>query len=281
MNDDCITCFSYFEQQDSKIWADSGFTWDGTVYTWISGVLQESAKRVLAGNQQGYIFCIDPDCARNAPVMQVTDIDVVGGTDTQLTIMSHSLQDDDYIYLENGLETGFIPLSITGAIYQVKIIDANTVSLGYVPFYSTYLGGASATRVSNINIKSKQWNPYIEGGRDVAIGKIDFCVQKTSYGQVSIDYAPSSSTISLLDDAISSGTLLGIGNILETSAYQHVALEQTQDRIWHSLYLQGQGECIQITIFMSDDQMVDPNISLSDFQLEGILLYCSPTGRLQ
>jgi hypothetical protein len=218
---------------------------------------------------------------RNAPSLQITDI-TVSGTDTQLVIVNHSLQPGSYIYIENGLQEDLSPLPLSSTIYQVGlIIDANTVSIGTVALPHAYAGGATAARVSNILIKSKQWNPYIEKGRDVSIAKIDFGVQKTNNGQVYVDYSPSSSNISMVTGATGSSTILGNSNILETTAYQYVPLEKTQDRLWHTIYFQGQGECIQITISMNQGQILDPTIAFSDFQLEGIILYTNPTGRLQ
>lgn len=281
LNDDCITAFGYFEQQGDRTWADSTFTWEENEYTWGSGIIEASARRIVMGNQQGYILYLDTEMPRNAPSLQITDITIVG-PQTYLTIPSHSLQPGDYIYLENGYETGPVTLTLSGTIYQVYlVVDANTVSIGQVDFTSTYLGGATAARVSNIYIKSKQWNPYIDKGLNVSVAKIDFGVAKTDNGEVYIDYYTSSSNIPLVTNAIASDTILGQGNILETHAYHYVARETTQDRLWHTIYLQSQGECVQIVISMNTAQLTDPYISFSDFQLEGIMLYTNPTGRLQ
>lgn len=281
LNDDCVTAFGYFEQQDDKIWSTSTFTWEENEYTWGSGIIDSQARRIVMGNQQGYILYLDTEMPRNAPGLQITDIIVVGAA-TTLVIPNHSLQPGDYIYIEAGWQTGPDPLALSYTIYTIdQVIDADTVSIGQVALPQTYLGGATAARVSNILIKSKQWNPYIEKGQDVSIAKIDFGVQKTDAGQVYVDYYSSSSNIQLVADATGSNTILGVGNILETTPYQYVQREQTQDRLWHTIYLQSQGECIQILITMNQAQMYDPTITFSDFQLEGIMLYTNPTGRLQ
>jgi hypothetical protein len=281
INDDSITCFGYFEQQDDQTWATSTFTWGESSQTWGSGIIDAQARRIIFGNQQGYILYVTPDNPRNAPSLQITDI-VAIGTDTQLTIPNHSLQPGEYIYIENGLQVGPATLALSSTIYQVGlIIDANTVSIGTVTLPAKYLGGATAARVSNMLIESKQWNPYISKAQDVSIGKIDFGVQKTDNGQVYVDYSPSASNISMITDSTGSSAILGNNNILETTAYPDIPLEVTQERLWHTIYFQGQGECIQIKITMNPAQITDPKIAFSDFQLEGILLYTNPTGRLQ
>jgi hypothetical protein len=277
-NDDCITFFDYFEQQLDRTWNSTTDTWQAANYSWTSGVVQSQFRQIIAGNQQGYVFVVDSTMSRNAPVMQVTNIATVGG-ETRLTIIDHTLIVGDYVYIENSQGAA---LAGTG-IYQVlSVIDANTVVIN-TDFVGIYTGGASATRVSNIQISSKQWNPYIDKGRNVYVGKIVFGVQSTTWGQVTIDMYPSDTYVSLLDDALSSGALLGTG-VLETSPYPPTLapLEVLQERLWHPVYFQAEGETIQLYVYMSDAQMVRPEVSLADFQLEGLVLYTLPTSmRLQ
>jgi hypothetical protein len=43
------------------------------------------------------------------------------------------------------------------------------------------------------------------------------------------------------------------------------------------VYLQADGETVQLNMYLSDDQMVDSDISECDFQMEGIILFTQPT----
>jgi len=281
LNDDCITTFGYFEQQDDLIWSEANFDWETTDYTWLSGITQADYRQVIAGNQQGFIFIIGADINRNAPVMQITDA-IYAADLTTLTIENHTLNDGSYIYIENGFSDGGVDFELSGNIYPISVVDANHVSIGDVPLTLDYLGGSTATRVSEILIKSKQWNPYIDKALNVQINKIDFCVARTDYGEVTIDYSPSSSNISMVNDSQASGAIIG-NNVLETSPYNPTIypLESSQDRLWHPIYLQGVGECIQLFIHLSEDQIKDPNVMKSDFQLEGMILYTKPSDRLE
>ena len=97
-----------------------------------------------------------------------------------------------------------------------------------------------------------------------------------------VDSFPSSSELSTLDTAVP-GTLVCTG-ILETGPYpaQFAPLEQYQELLWHPLYLQIEGENIQIRMYMNDEQMRNPNISLADFELQGLILHTQSTSnRLQ
>jgi len=288
-NDDCITTFGYFEQGSSITWANSvNQTWAQSNNTWNSGLLQAQARRVVAGNQQGFTFIILPDLSRNAPVMQLSNV-TLSGTTLTLLIIDHNLQasnapdNGDYICIENCAGS----VNLNGLIFPINaILDKDRVQV-IVPTGFTlggaYRGRGTITRVSNIKIKSKQWNPYDKDGQNVYLAKIDFAVVKTEFGEIVVDYFPSASQTSMLRAGAATTSIMGTG-VLETKPYP-VALypfEQEQDRLWHSVYFQTSGECIQIYMYMNDAEMRTPNITWSDFELDAMVLYTQRTSaRLQ
>lgn len=294
-NQDSITAFGYYQNQSNITWATSTETWQEAIQTWGSGILQARFRQVLAGNQQGFLFVIEPDESRNAASLSITNMTVVGNTIT-ITSINHNLQAvasptvGDYIAIENvqGLT------NVNDVIYATySVIDANTFTVlntdPSVVIIGTYLGGGTIARVSNINILTKQYNFYVDKGRNTYIAKVDFLVDKTTNGQVTVDSFPSYSTISLLDDGQATGALLG-SSILETSPYALVPLESAQEQLWHPVYLQAEGEGIQLRIYMNDDALAIPDdtqirnsdIAWSDFELNAITFYAMPTAsRLQ
>ncbi len=73
--------------------------------------------------------------------------------------------------------------------------------------------------------------------------------------------SPSSSSRDLRQDGIDTRAILGT-SVLETSPYPTVTMENSQSRLWHSLYPQAEGECIQLRFYLSDEQMKDTEITL-------------------
>lgn len=280
INDDSITAFGYFEQQSDTTWASSApLTWEQANMTWASGIIEAQFRQVIAGNQEGYVFIINPDVSRNASVLQITNM-VVSGTGVNLTIIDHNLSDGDFIVIENAQG---ITGDINNFIFPVfQVISTDVIQINPASFTGTYTGGGVVGRVSVIDILTKQYNPYVDKGRDVYIQKIDFGVEATEAGQVTVDYFPSATELSMLEAGGSLGTnmLMGTG-VLETSPYATIPLEAEQTRLWHPVYLQTQGECIQMRIYLSSPQATTPSIAFSDFQLDGMILYCQPTGRLE
>lgn len=282
-NDDCITAFGYFEQQQDITWAMATFTWEETEFTWISGVEEAQSRQIVAGNQEGFTFLINSSLGRNAAVMQITNITIVAGH-TILTIINHTLSANlpDFILIENAVAT------LDGKIFKIQSLPAgnplNTVDIGVTTFVGgTYNGGGVVTRVSNINFKSKQWNPYSNKDQNVYLSRIDFGVFKTAAGEITVDYSPSSTNLSMINEGIDTGTIMG-NNILETHPYDPALypLEQVQQRLWHPVFFQSEGNCIQLAVTFSVTQITNPDIAFSDFEIEGMVLHCmSVSTRLQ
>ena len=129
---------------------------------------------------------------------------------------------------------------------------------------------------------TKQYNFYMQQGRNAYISKVDFNVDTTAYGQLMVDILVGSSRDTINDSH--TGALIGT-YILETNPYvmlPYNEYEALQDRVWHPMYLQGDGECIQLRMYMSDSQMRNPLISESAFELNAMTFYATPTSsRLQ
>lgn len=286
--EDCITAFGYFEQQDSMTWASSApITWAEAGFIWDSGTTEAQFRQVIAGNMQGYIFIVAPDEYRNQPVMQITNMTYDSTNHViDLTIYDHTLVSGEYITIQYAQGVVLKDSLGLGTIYQViDVPDANTVTVGPVipaEFSGVYTGGGVSARVSNIEIISKQFNPYGDHGSNFTIGKIDFNVDKTESGQVLVDYRTSFAAQSMVEQGLINGSLLG-NNVLETSPYPEdlAPNEQIQDQLWHTIYMQSQGETVQFNIYMTHDQMMTDVIAFSDIEINAIILYTNRTGRLQ
>lgn len=283
-NDDCITCWGYFEQATDLTWADLTMPWKEANFSWNSYVHEANKKRVLAGNHHGYVFLINTTVTSNARVMNITEITYAAQTVT-LTILDHTLVAGDYIKLYN--TTG---VNIIGNADQIFRVDATptkdtveivAVIVGWVA--GSYLGGGSVARVSQIDIKSKEWNFYINSGRTALIPRMDFLVSKTPKrpnddprGAITIDYRVNSSSLGLINEGVNTNSNFGT-NILETAPFNNVPLEDTQKRLWHSVFFNAEGEFIQIHMYLSPDQMTSGDCVFTDFELHGIMIYASPT----
>jgi hypothetical protein len=276
-NDDSITVFGYFQKQDNITWASTNSTWQESIEQWNSAILQKQFLQILAGNQEGFTFIIDVESSRNAPALQITNLTISSPIVT-ITAINHNLLPDDFVLIEN-LQGIILPIK---GIYAVdSVIDVNTFTIIAPDIAGTYLGGGTIARVSRIDILTKQYNFYVAQGRNCYVSKVDFYVDRTADGQITIDFFPSSSNLSLVEEGTVTGAIVGT-SVLDTSAYVSIPLEAQQDRLWHPVYLQAEGECIQLRIYLSDTQMVQSDVIFSDFQMHAMTFYAQPTSqRLQ
>lgn len=282
--DDSITTFGYFQNANDITWATSPEQWLQNTNTWSTGANQSKFRNIIAGNQEGYTFIFDSDHGRNAPSLQITDIQQVAGSVYDITAVDHNLANDEYVILENlqGI-TGF-----NNQIFQVSVQNTTTIRISAVDIdgnplviMGAYSGGGTLGRISLLNIYTKQYNFYAQEGRNAYISQVNCMVDKTSNGQLTVDYFPSSTEESMLNAGTASGSIMGTG-VLETTSYGLVPLESIQTRIWHPVYLQTDGEVIQLRFYLSDVQMRTRTIAWSDFELHAMLFYAQPTSfRLQ
>lgn len=274
--DDTFTAFGYFYQQQDVTWADLMETWAEYTLTWGDGVQYQNERRIIGGNQQGYVLLFTRDLDVNAQSRTITNVAIGGDTYTlTLTVIDHTLEVGDYVYVLdlNGIN------NFPAGIYEViTIVDKDNFTLvaDEPGVTGVYTGGGTLFTVSQIDILSKQWNPYISKERSLFLQFIDFCVQKTALSQVTVDYYSSASSYSTLEAAQQTNTIMGT-SVLETSPYSTVPFEQVQDLLWHRVYFQINGQFIQIRIFWSNDQLRTPSISLDNFTLEGLILCTQPT----
>lgn len=281
INDDSFTAFGFYNLGSNAtglVWGTTTTTWAETSDLWNEFANTRVTRRIVAGNQEGWTIIIWPTADRNAAALQVTDITIATRS---LKIIDHNLAANDYILLENmtGITMTVNGVVVTSAIGNVlTVTDANNVIIGNITFTGTYTGAGTAARVSQIDIYTKQYNFYTRQDRNAYVSKIDFLIDNTAFGEISVDYFTSSGVLGVVQEGSLTGALIG-NSILETSAYLAVPWETQQTRLWHPIYLQAEGECIQLRLYLSPAQMANPTISLSPFVLHAMNFYAQPTAR--
>lgn len=272
---DSFTCFGTFQKDADLAWSDLGAkygTWAAWNDPWGTGQAQSQFPDILAGNQEGFVFVIDSDKSSNSQSLYITDMDAAT---ERLTVINHNLKEGEYVLVEEC--TGITTLN--GTIFKVAlVVDADTFTLD-TTFTGTYSGAGKLTRISNINLTSKQWNPGTPVGQQFRLPYIDLLMDRTENGEVSLDYLVDSTSGQSLQDQVTAGTLLG-SNTLYTKPEDNATYQPNQVRIWHRYFIYTEAQFLQIKIFMDDAQMRDPDISQVDFQLSALILYADPGGRI-
>jgi hypothetical protein len=271
-NDDSITAFGHYQNEDDLTWGACTYTWEEFHRLWRSGLNQSKTKNVIAGNQEGFTFIMDSGKNDNAASLQITNITVPG--DISLQVIDHNLKQNDFINIE------FVQgITNIDGIFKVKAItdeDNFTVAPGDAPV-GTYTGGGVISRVSKIDIRTKEFNFYQEAQR-VSINKVDFDVDRSSFGNINVGFYSSTSETNVAQRAIDNGVNLG-NYTLDTYPYALYPQEDNQNRLIRPVYIQAEGDCLQLQLTWTDAQMLDADNMKSTFELNSMTFYASPTGR--
>ena len=272
-NDDSITAFGYYQNEGALVWRDLTYAWEESEDTWNDPSLISLFRNVVAGNQEGWTFIIDPERNANALSLSITNITTADNSAT-LVITDHNLKVGDFIYIQNIVGT----TGINDGIYRVNTVtNVNTITIVVTGATGTYLGGGTVGLVSRIGLISKQYNFYNKDGKKLNIPRVDFLLSKTSNGQLFFDYNTSFSNTSLSQDSINISSATG-NNILESKPYS--TFESSQTMLWRSLFPFAEGLVIQYQLYFNDALMVQPTVVWSEFELHAVLFYARPTSDL-
>jgi len=272
---DSFTCFGYFQKTSDLTWdtvPDTYPTWDEWNNPWGSPLFQSAFRDIIAGNQEGFVFTINNGLSSNSQSLYITDMDAAT---ERLTVIDHNLKVEDYVLVEEA--AGITALNDT--VFQVQeVIDSDTIVLD-TTFTGTYTGAGKLSRISNIKILSKQFNPGTPIGQQFRVPYVDFLLNRTTSGEISLNYLIDTSSGDAIQDQVSSSTLLG-SNVLYTRTEDNQTFQINQSQIWHRYYIQSQAQFLQLLFFMDDAQMRDLAISRSDFELHAMIFYIEPQGRI-
>jgi len=278
-NDDSITVFNYWQRDEDLRWNDMDFlTWQEWDSIWSSGSSQSKERFVIAGNQQGYTFYLDRDITYNVRALQVTGLN---SSTFVVDCINHNLTDNDYIYIDgaNGIA------GINGEIFKIVTTSSDLDSFTLLPtdtqaaaISGTYTGGGTLARVSNIEVETKDFSFFIKDGQNLAIDRVEFYVDTTEAGEITVDCLPSSSNLELvpLADGSVNAPILG-ESILETSTSSELPFPGIgQKRVWSTVYFSAVGESLKLSFYFTPNQLRDPNSSRVDFQINSMIIYATP-----
>lgn len=284
--DDSVTCFGYYQAQGDATWENTASRWQDMVETWNAATFNAQFRNIICGNQEGFVFIADDELTQNAPALSITNMSQAAPGDFQhivFTVIDHNLEEEDFIYIENIVGTNDF-LLFNNTVQQVyQRIDSDTfiVALPQGTVLSGYDGGGTIRLVSRLDILTKMYNFYPQAARNMRVNKVDFNVDTTQNGQITVDNFTSSSTLGTLADAALTGALMGTGS-LNMTPYPLVPQEATRTYLVHPVYMQANGEWIQLRLYYNNVQMFNYPISSSDFELNAMVFYAAlSANRLQ
>ena len=263
---DSITSFGYWQQFNDRTWENVDLEWEQCNFSWNSGVLSAKYPDVIAGNQRGYVFIYTQirQNTLNDPSLMINN-----WSSATLTIPDHNLDSSQYVLVSSC--QGFT--SSNGIVYKVNALTSSTLQLldtnGDPVIAGAYTGGGTLSIVDNVNIQTKEFNPFYTEGSGVRIDSFDILMDNTSDGELTAQVYMNSA----IDEPTSEF-------IIDTSPEPSVSFSAQQDRIWHRVFTNAVGSFYQIVFTLSDSQIRDLTVSGSNITIQGMIFYNSSVGRL-
>lgn len=223
---DNVTVFGELTTATGIQW-DIPIGWD-TETPWDT-VFPSEFPMIISGNAQGWIhFYQYPDAETTADAtvnmnenesLSITGITLSAASDISLKIINHNLEQNEIIYVtgllfvDEATDTA-VTTNLNDNFYQVTITDDDNVTLKQWNFtteqYETtshdniaytpdpadgdaYMGGGKIALVQNIDIMTKDFNPFIDQGSHIKMSYTDFMTDATPNSSVSIDLFVNSS----------------------------------------------------------------------------------------
>lgn len=271
---DNLTCFGTFQPASDLTWENVTWTWAEWTQTWGEGSNQSKYPDIVAGNQQGFIMNVGKQTLDDAS-MYISAINIVGGQ-VQLEILNHNLEDGEFI---NVTRTIGDYTALNGNTYKIGYVDSDNVSLfnqdsegNFDPLEissGTYLGGGQAAIIPNFRILSKKFN-MIEDGKKVLLGYIDLLLESDPDAifnlNLYLDYKSDS---------------LARSNFWSTNIQPDESIIDTPDqtKIFRKFWVGQIGNFVQFEITINDQNMPLQPPGMY-FQLDSVVLYVRPSGRL-
>ncbi len=221
---DNVTAFGQFTTATAIQW-DDPVSWDLPI-EWDT-LFQVQFPVIGCGNQQGYIhlYQYPPDIQSlpdsNVNMIENESLYISGETRSataalRINVINHNLQALEIIFITGMIfvttSTGTVlSTTLNNRFYEIKsVIDADNIELSFWNFASievdkyerasgdnlnftpatgtgTYMGGGEVTLIPKLSIRTKDFNPFQEQGKQMMLSYIDFQTDATPNASVSVE----------------------------------------------------------------------------------------------
>ena len=270
-------------QQDRNefTWAEIPYpTWTDWCRPWEGDLTSQPA--IMAGNQQGMTFFVDPDSSVSAPSLLVSDI-VSTGAEVRIVCPNHNLEREAYVRLSGFQGDDF---DKNGVFQVVRLVDSNHFVLDrdFTPLAGPYTGRVLVHRMEIPEIITKQFSLFADKGIQMRVVYVDWLFQKTPMGRVLVETMVESDNFPIVPGVSlgANSSELGTTTLLTSVGDNEVRLGEPPPgrKIWRRFHLYSQGPFVQFRITLGPRQIKSQNIFASDFVLFAFVLYAKPEGRI-
>ena len=269
---DSFTAFGYYQKQTPSVrWEDVTTAWQDSRFPWGSPIQQTGFPFIVAGNQQGFVELLDPSLVSNGTSLYASDV-VISGTVTTFTVPNHNLTTGTTLQITNNSAA----IGPGNPIYATitSVTDADTFTINNITFPGAFEGDVSIAVISNINIITKRFNPFLNEGIQSRLGYVDLYFDTTINGQVTVNlYINEDTTLPTNSETCATYPETTYTSNPDSPPY-------AQQKLWKRVYFEDISQLYQLQITLSPQQLLNSDVINSDIVLHGIILWFDKAGRL-
>jgi len=267
--DENFTRYGTFRFSSNLTWAKLNTrysNWLSWTDPWNFGGTGERYPNIAGGNQQGFVLLKDTETTESkSQYIKALDVNTL-----IVTSPNHCLQTGDYIEILEVLGV----TNINNQIFDIRVFTIDTFLLLSNseqinnPPAGSYIGAGVYRRITNINVQSKQFPIFWEGGLKTRIGTQRYLIDNAPGGEITANIFTSQNTDFPSSDP--QFDYLIYSNILLTRPEPNKPFQISQNQIWHRMSNSFNGDSVQIQFSLSDSQMRNNTINSAEIVIQSI-----------
>jgi hypothetical protein len=263
----------YLEQGSSRTWATAG-TW-AQAGTWGQTLGLQGQAQVAAGTPSGAVLLKGGTASFNQPYLLIT-----AALGDVLTIPNHSFTS---VMISNGLFLYIAGVAGIVGVVQVMSINGALVTVSGAAS-AGYISGGLASIADNFLVVTKAYSPNAQSGITQMLKDLFLQVETTEAGVFSVSVFPSfmpPTTQPSPEDSLTTFTPPYAVRSYPDTNLGLTGQQQTQLFNWHRVQTIAQGTAIQLSMYMTGDQMLSSSLPYQQpFVMQGLYLTLSESGAL-
>lgn len=278
---DNVTFFGIYQPPLGVTWGRFDIFWGDYEVFWSDPDTQSEYPWIVAGNQQGFVHYYAAN-TMDDPSLSITAINSAT-TPARITVPNHNLESDEVIYITDVTYT--TSTNINNQIYSVQLVDANNLDLyvwnftteqyeeATITSVGTYIGNGKVTLLGNLDLRTKDFNPYSHVGKQMRLSYIDFLMDVTNSASMTVNMWLNSSP-----STVKGNVIVGQKNTPTSTASPFYT--QTSQYAWQRFYALCVGQFISLQITYDDNLRNTLTTYQQDWQLNAFTLWAQPAGRI-
>lgn len=267
---DTFTCFGRYHERNEMTWDTVGNyfpTWDTWNEPWDSGRRQTAFPLTIAGNQQGFVFIMNPNVSTNDLSLQV-----LGVEGDVIFCKNHNLVISQYVRLEGAEGNPIVQVN--------EIIDRDHFRVDYEKCGPNYEGTEYIRLISNPDMWFKQFNLGVAQEKNMQLASMSLLLKMTHRGEHTIDYYRNTSQYISEHDLQTKNSNFWGNRTIRSYPEDGKLYTQKSQKYWHKYQRSCHGGYIQPRLYMRDEQIRNWEIASQDMVVYGFILDVTTEGNL-